>query len=80
MTARSMLNRIRRLERAKAPVECAVCKGHGGVPAFGFEGRDMPSEGRPCRACGRPGRLIIFSIVDRAEGGGIALDGCPNPL
>ena len=73
MTARSMLNRIRRLERTKAPVECAACKGNGGAPAFGFEGRDMLTEGRPCASCGKPGRLIIFSIVDRAE----EREGCP---
>lgn len=80
MTARSMLSRIRRLERAKAPVECAVCKGCGGAPAFGFEGRDALTEGRPCKACGRPGRLIIFSIVDGPQTLRKPLDGPPSPL
>lgn len=64
MTTRSILSRIRRLERARAPVECAVCRGHGGAPRVGIEGGNMLSEGSPCRACGKPGGVIMFSIVD----------------
>lgn len=74
MTTRSMLQRLGRIEKARAPKGCAQCHGNGGVPAFVFDDPAQPARvsgptrGEPCRACGRPGPVVTFHVVrTRAE-------------
>jgi hypothetical protein len=67
---RSLLSRLRRLERLPAPVPEDECP----RPAFGAiidAGDPMPDEADvvPCRTCGGRHVQIIHEIVIDAEGG-----------